>query len=225
LDIQLEHLSRSLYPRFHYYQWIFSSDESLQALLNTILIGLGGATITIGLGCPLALLFLRASPGLRKGIDYLTFLPFVLPVSILGLALLLVFDQSALYGTVWFLLLGFCFKVLPFSIRNVQGVLLQIDHDLEAASMLAGASWLTTVRRISLPLASPRLLASWLLLFTVFIRQFFLPLLLANSDTQVLSNLVFREWAAGDIGHVAVYGVLVVFISLPLTVIARWLNR
>lgn len=225
LDIPLDSLSRYESPRFYYYQWVFDNDESVQALVNTVLIGLGGATIAIGLGFPMAFLFLKAKQGFRQAIDYLTFLPFVLPASLSGLALLVAFERTAIYGTVWLLLLGFCIKVVPFSIRNVQGVLLQIDHDLELASMTAGGGLLRTVRRIFLPLASPGLLASWLLLFTVFIRQFSLPLLLATSDSPVMSNLVFREWAAGNTGRVAVCGVLVVFVSLPLIAVARWLNR
>ena len=225
LDIPLESLSREVSPRFYNYQWVLNNEESLQALVNTVLIGVGAATIAIGVGCPMALLFLKTKQRLRQAIDYLTFLPFALPASLFALALLLAFEGSAIDGTVWLLLIGFCLKVVPFSVRNIQGVLLQIDQNLEVASMAAGGGAWTTVRRIVLPLASPGLLASWLLLLTVFIRQFSMPLLLATPDSPVMSNLVFREWVAGNTGHVAVCGVVVVCVSLPLTVLARWLNR
>ena len=74
-------------------------------------------------------------------------------------------------------------------------------------------------------MVSPSLLSAWLLLFLLFMRQSNLPLMLATPDAEVMSTVLFQEWKAGAVGHVAAYGMLIVTSSLILVVLARWLIR
>jgi iron(III) transport system permease protein len=157
-------------------------------------------------------------------LDYISFLPFAFPGSVLAIGIISTFINSPLYNTIWIMLLAFCIKFMPYSIRNINGSIMQIHHEMEEASQVAGAPMLMTIRRIVFPLALPGLVAAWSLLFIVFIRQFSLPVMLSSPGSQVLTIMLFQEWDAGKMGHVSAYGILMVLASLPFMIAARVLS-
>ena len=225
LDLSLDSSIWSLSPRLYHYRWVVEDVTSWQAVMNSVWVCLGGALVAICLGFPCAVFFIKANQTFRQAIAYLTFTPFVLPTSLLSLGVFVAFDQSAVYGTVWLLLLGFCLKAVPISIHHIQESVLKVHDDGELAARASGSGFLPTVGRIVLPMVSPSLLSAWLLLFLLFMRQSNLPLMLATPDVEVMSTVLFQEWKAGAVGHVAAYGMLIVTSSLILVVLARWLIR
>lgn len=206
------------------YVWIFSDSESRRALLNTALIALGGASIAVSAGFVIAYVCTRTNARGRGLLDTLSFLPFTFPGSVLAIGIVSTFINTPIYNTLWIMLLAFSIKFLPYSIRNINGNLMQIHRELEEASQVAGASLLLTIRRIVLPLVVPGLVAAWSLLFIVFMRQFSLPIMLSSPGSQVVTIMLFQEWDAGKMGHVAAYGIVMVSASLPFMVAARLLS-
>jgi iron(III) transport system permease protein len=80
-------------------------------------------------------------------------------------------------GTIWILVLAYSYR-LAVATRVSRSGLAQLDRALEEASAVAGARWLTTLRRVVAPLMLPSLTASFVLLFVVGMREFTLPLVL-----------------------------------------------
>ena len=75
---------------------------------------------------------------------------------------------SVLDATLWILLLGYITRFFPYGQRNVSSIMLAISEDLDQSSRMAGATWLTTLRRITIPLLKPGIFAGWLLMFVIF---------------------------------------------------------
>jgi iron(III) transport system permease protein len=211
--------------RFDNYKWIFSDSESLRAITNTAMIALGGATIAVTIGFVISYVCTRTDVKGRGALDYIAFLPFAFPGSVLAIGIISTFIDSPLYNTIWIMLLAFCIKFMPYSIRNINSSIMQVHREMEEASHVSGGTMLTTIRRIVLPLVIPGLIAAWSLLFIVFVRQFSLPIMLSSPGSQVLTIMLFQEWDAGKMGHVAAYGILMVSASLPFMVAARLLSR
>jgi len=207
------------------YRWIFSDSESRRAIINTALIALGGATLAVAIGFVISYICTRTDVKGRGVLDYIAFLPFAFPSSVLAIGVIATFIRTPIYNTIWIMLLAFSIKFMPYSIRNINNNIMQIHRELEEASYVAGGTMLSTIWRIILPLVIPGLIAAWSLLFIVFVRQFSLPIMLSSPGSQVMTIMLFQEWDAGKMGHVSAYGILMVLASFPFMVAARLMSR
>jgi iron(III) transport system permease protein len=127
----------------------------------------------------------------RALLDLLSSLPVGFPGIVLAMGILIAYIQTPLYSTLWILLLGYITRFMPYGQRMVSSALLSLSPELDQSSRTSGASWLTTVRRISLPLLRPGIVAGWLLLFVIFLREFPISVLLYKGGLEVLSVAVW----------------------------------
>ena len=81
----------------------------------------------------------------------------------------------ALYGTLAILLLAYVGRYIPLGVRAANSSLRQIDPSLEESAQILGASWLVTMREVTLPLIRPGLFAGWLLVFVPVIQELSAP--------------------------------------------------
>jgi iron(III) transport system permease protein len=205
--------------------WILTDAESQRALVNTAIIALLGASAVVALSFLVAYVTVRTELKFRALLDYLAFLPFGFPGTVLAVGLITALIRTPLYDTIWIMLVAFAVKFLPYGLRNIAGSMMQVHRELEEASFASGAGLFATMRRIMLPLVAPGMLAAWSLLFIVFGRQFSLPIMLSSSGSQVLTIALFQEFDGGQMGHVAAYGILLIVCSLPFLVLARWVAK
>jgi iron(III) transport system permease protein len=207
------------------YAWIFSDSESRRSIVNTAIIALGGATLAVAIGFVISYVCTRTDVKGRGLLDYIAFLPFAFPGSVLAIGVISTFINTPIYNTIWIMVLAFSIKFMPYSIRNINNNIMQVHRELEEASYVGGGTMLGTIRRIVLPLVIPGLVAAWSLLFIVFVRQFSLPVMLSSPGSQVMTVMLFQEWDAGKMGHVAAYGIVMVLASFPFMVAARLVSR
>ena len=69
--------------------------------------------------------------------------------------------------------------------------MLAISEELDQSSRMAGASWFTTLRRITIPLLKPGIFAGWVLLFVIFLRELSISIILYTAGTETLSVGVY----------------------------------
>lgn len=113
------------------------------------------------------------------------------PGIVLGMGILIVYIKTPIYGTLWILLLGYVTRFFPYGQRNVASVMLAVSEELEQSSRLVGASWATTLRRITIPLLKPGIFAGWLLMFLIFIRELSISIILFTAGTETLSTGIY----------------------------------
>src|SRR6476619_5632902 len=132
-------------------------------------------------------------------------LPFALPTIVAGLTLLALYGQNSPVGidvayTRTAIVLALCFVTLPFVIRTVQPVLIELDVEMEEAARSLGAGQLTVFRRIVLPNILPGILSGSVLAFARALGEIGSIVLVAGSSlhTTVASVFIFNVIQDGD---------------------------
>ena len=90
---------------------------------------------------------------------------------------------------------------------------------------MSGASWSTTFRRIILPLLKPGLLAGWIYVMIVSIRELSTSILLYSPDTQVVSIVIWELWENGQYVELSALGVLFIIALFMLVLVAQVLGK
>jgi iron(III) transport system permease protein len=69
--------------------------------------------------------------------------------------------------------------------------MLAISEELDQSSRMSGATWFTTLRRITIPLLKPGIFAGWVLLFVIFLRELSISIILYSTGTETISVGVY----------------------------------
>jgi sulfate transport system permease protein len=188
-------------------------------------------------GTALAWTLVRDSfPG--KGlVNVLIDLPFALPTIVAGLTLLALYGPTGGVGvnvafTRWGVLLALLFVTLPFVVRTVQPVLIELDREMEEAAASLGANRFAIFRRIVFPHLLPALLSGVALAFARAVGEFGAVILIAGNlpfKTEVASLYVFQKISSDDLPGAAALAVLLLAISLGVLLaiggVRRWATR
>lgn len=208
------------------YATVFASTGTMKALVNSAVLAVGAATVIMLLAAIAAWLVIRTRLPGRWLLDNLTFLPLVIPGLVLGVALLFTYLRSPLpvYGTMWILLIAYVTRFLPYGMRYASSSMYQIANELEESALVSGASWWQTFRRIVLPLLTPGLVAGWIYVVIVAIRELSASLLLYSAGNEVLSIEIWQLWQDGKSNVLAALGVVVVAAMSLVVFVARRLG-
>ena len=117
--------------------------------------------------------------------------PIGFPGIVLAMGVLVTYIQTPIYATLWILMLAYITRFFPYGQRNISSIMLAISEELDQSSRMAGASWFTTLRRITIPLLKPGLFAGWILLFIIFLRELSISIILFTTGTETLSVGVY----------------------------------
>jgi iron(III) transport system permease protein len=189
---------------------LFDFGMTRTALTNSLLIGVIGATIGVLLGALQAYYVRRSTSRLARIIEPILSLPIGIPGIIIGLGFLILLIGTPLYSTIWIIIIANIAHFFPLALRNVSAMLLSINSELEQSARASGASWLQAMRYVMLPLLLPALVASWLLLFIILIRELGATILLYAQGTETVSValVILSEQNFGYVAALAVIQVL-----------------
>ena len=138
----------------------------------------------------------------------------------LGVGLFLSYTRPpfVLYGTLWILLVAFVTIALPAAYQQLQSAFRVVHTDLEEASRILGATRLRTLWRITTPLLRTSVIATWCFIFVGVIRELSAAVILFTSETKVISVLIFDLNESGDLGAIAVLGIIMLIITFTVVV-------
>jgi iron(III) transport system permease protein len=204
------------------YAAVLSNPLAGTALKNSLLLGVGSATVVMLLAAVVSWVVVRTQLPGRRVLDTLAFTPIVVPGLVLGLALSFVYLRVPLpiYGTLLILLISYCTRYLPYGMRYASAAMTQMSQELEESATVFGASWTQTFRRILLPLASSGILAGWVYILVVSFRELSSTILLYSPGDEVLSVLIWEQFENGQFTTLAALGVLMVAILVALVFVA-----
>ena len=111
-------------------------------------------------------------------------------------------------------------RFLPYGMRYGSVSLTQISRELEEAAEVSGASRWQSFRRVLLPLAAPGIVAGWLLVLTVALRELSSSLLIYSPGNEVLSVRIWLLYQGGELPQLAALGVALVAGLTLLTLLA-----
>ena len=201
-----------------------TSPQALSALELTLVASAIVVAVNAVMGTAIAWVLVRDEfPG--KGIvNSLIDLPFALPTIVAGLTLLALYGPKGPLGvnvafTRGAVVLALLFVTLPFVVRAVQPVLLELDRDMEEASASLGAGRLTTFRRIVLPNLVPAIVAGSGLGFARAVGEFGSLVLLTGNvpfHTQAASVFIFSQVESDNVTAAAAVSVVLLGISFAV---------
>jgi len=207
---------------------VLSDPILLRSLKNTLVLGFSAAGIGIFVSSLVAYVIVKSRFRARAVLDFLSWLPWSIPGILLGMALLwtflLIHKIVPIYGTMGALVLAMAISGLPVCVQVMKSFLMQLGDELEEASMVAGASWLTTYRRIIFPLLLPCFIVVGLLEFISAARNISTVVLLATGQTRPLSLLMLDYAAGAELERATVVATVIVAIVVVAALSARSLG-
>jgi iron(III) transport system permease protein len=206
------------------YDFILSYPIFLSAVKTSVLLAAMAATIVAGLTFVMAWIAQRSLPRYGFLLDALAFAPIAIPGVIVGAGILVAYLMLPIpiYNTIWILLVAYVTLYLPYGMRFASSGITQIHRELEEAASMAGAGLGQTFRKIMLPLLAPVLLAGWIYVFVLAVRELGASIFLVGPGTHVLGTISLTMWEeGGSYGAVAALGVIQI---VPLAIIVAGLR-
>jgi iron(III) transport system permease protein len=206
------------------YDFILRYPIFLAAVKTSVLLAAMAATIVAGLTFVMAWIAQRSLPRYGFILDALAFAPIAIPGVIVGAGILVAYLMLPIpiYNTIWILLVAYVTLYLPYGMRFASSGITQIHRELEEMASVSGASLGQTFGRIMLPLLAPVLLAGWIYVFVLAVRELGASIFLVGPGTHVLGTISLTMWEeGGSYGAVAALGVIQI---VPLIVIVAGLR-
>jgi len=210
-----------------------SNPQAVSALKLTVIASFIVVAINAVTGTLIAWVLVRDDfPG--KGIvNSLIDLPFALPTIVAGLTLLALYGPKGPVGvnlafTRASVGMALLFVTLPFVVRAVQPVLLELDREAEEAAESLGARRLTVFRRVILPSLTPAILAGSALGFARAVGEFGSLVLLTGNipfKTQAASVFIFSQVESDNVAGAAAVSVVLLGLSLAVLLVMGYVSR
>jgi iron(III) transport system permease protein len=197
------------------------------AVWNSLLLSLGSATLIMLATSVIAWIVVRTRLPGRWLIDNLASLPLVFPGLVLGLAIMICYLHMpiGIYGTLWIMLIAYVTRFMPYGMRYCSTSMLQIHKELEESAAMSGASWAMTFRRIVLPLLKPGLLAGWIYIVIVSIRELSSSILLYSPGSEVVPIMIWELWQNGQYVELSALGVMLIAVLFCFVMLAQFIGK
>ena len=162
---------------------------------NTFTFSVIAIIIMMILGLLLAYIIVRCRGKIANLLDTLVMFPYVIPGSVLGISLILAFNQKPiiLTGTVLILVVSYTIRKLPFTLRSSIATLYQIDPAIEEASISLGVPPMKTFAKTTAILMLPGMLSGAVLSFIATINELSSTIILYSGKTGTISVAIYTE--------------------------------
>jgi sulfate transport system permease protein len=210
-----------------------SAPEAWYSLRLTFICALIVVAINVVMGTAIAWVLVRDNFRGKSVVNSLIDLPFALPTIVAGLVLLTLYGNDSPIGvnlafTQFSVVLALLFVTLPFVVRAVQPVLMELDRDMEEAASSLGAGPITTFRRIILPNLTPAILAGAALAFARAIGEYGSLVLLTGVipfKTEASSVFIFKQIESDNTVGAAAASVVLLAVALVMLLLISLLSR
>lgn len=191
-------------------------DRDLNAIINTYKMGFYAIIIIIIIGIFISYLTVRKRNLMNSVIDTLSMFPFVIPGSVLGIALVFAFSDEPIFitGTVLIMVIAFVIRRMPYTIRSSTAIISQISPSIEEAAISLGASETKTFYRIIVPMMLPGVLAGAIMSWVTILGELSASIILYSTETQTLAVSIYTEVIRGNFGNASAYSAVLTVTSI-----------
>ena len=172
---------------------------------NTFLIGLLALAAVVILAILIAYLVVRRRSGLNDVIDTASMIPYIIPGSVVGIALVVAFNKQpmVLTGTMFIMIVALCIRRIPYTIRSSVAVLQQIPITVEEAAISLGCSKLEAFFKATVPMMRNGILSGAILSWVTIITELSTGVILYNRKTITLTLAIYAQVTRGSDGPAA----------------------
>ncbi len=188
----------------------FAFSHLKKAIPNTFIIGLIALALVIVLAILIAYLVVRRNNVANKIIDTISMIPYIIPGSVVGIALILAFNKKPimLTGTATIMIIALIIRRIPYTIRSSVAVLQQIPMSIEEAAISLGASKMKTFFSITVPMMGNGIMSGAILSWVTIITELSTAIILYNLNTVTLTLAVYTYVSRGNYGIAAAYATI-----------------
>jgi iron(III) transport system permease protein len=206
---------------------VFEQTNLLRGVINTILLGVIGGGVSVLCFTFIGLSSHRKNNGWTRLLDYTVMTPRAIPGLLAGLAFLWVFlffpPLVPFRKTLVSLWLAYSVVWLAYGMRLVSTSLLQVGPELEECARVTGATPGQVNRHVTIPLIRYGLLASWLMIFMIFEREYSTGVYLLGPGTEVIGSLMVSLWGAGAIEIISALSFInILLVSVGMGIALRY---
>ena len=192
-------------PGFSLNSYVSVFENLALAITNTYVYSFIAIFIIVFLGMLIAYITTRRKSWLTDVIDTLTMFPYIIPGSVLGITLLLAFNDEPLIlsGTAMIIIVSLVIRRLPYTLRSSSAILYQISPSVEEASISLGASPLRTFFKITAVMMLPGVLSGAILSWITCINELSSSVILYTGGTKTMSVAIYTEVIRASYGTAA----------------------
>lgn len=186
------------------------------SIYNTAVLALVSIGIIVLLAVLIAYVTVKRKGATANMLDVFTMFPYIVPGSILGIALLVTFNSKPLVlsGTAIILIAAFVIRRLPYTIRSSAAVLHQVNDSIEEAAISLGASTMKTFFRITLPMMVSGVIAGAILSWISIITELSTSIILYTGNTKTMTVAIYTEVIRGNYGVAAALSTILTIITV-----------
>lgn len=180
-------------------------DRLGKSISNTIIIPMIALVFVVFLAVMIAYTSVRRRNVLTSTVDLVSMIPYIIPGTVLGIALLTSFNRRPLLlsGGIFIMVLALVIRRLPYTIRSSVGILHQLPISTEEASISLGASKMKTFWRITIPMMSSGIISGAILSWVTMITELSTAMILYTGRTKTLTVAIYEQIIRGNYGIAA----------------------
>ena len=188
----------------------FAFSHLKKAIPNTFYIGIVSLLIIIVLAILIAYLVVRRNNSANRVIDVLSMVPYIIPGSVVGIALAMSFSAKpfALTGTVAIMVIALVIRRIPYTIRSSVATLQQIPMSIEEAAISLGSSKLKAFFTITVPMMANGILSGAIMSWVTIITELSTAIILYNLNSVTLTIATYTYVSRGNYGVAAAYATI-----------------
>lgn len=174
---------------WRYWERIFTRKSIINSTKNSLISAVLAATFGLTISCMMAYLLVRTNVKGKKIPDFMITVGSGTPSVVIALSLIMSMSGKFginIYNTLTIMVVAYMIKYMMMGMRTVVSALTQISPSLEEASQISGASWLKSMKNVTLPLIAPALVAGWFLIFMPCFYELTMSTLLYSTNTKTL---------------------------------------
>jgi len=197
-----------------------------KSIQNTIIIPLLALAVIILLAILIAYLVVRRRNALTNVTDILSMIPYIVPGTVLGIALLIGFNKPPLLisGTMLIMVVALVIRRLPYTIRSSVAILQQIPMSIEEAAISLGATKLKAFFRITVPMMRAGIVSGAILSWVTMISELSTAIILYTGRTKTLTVAIYTEVIRWNYGTAAALSTILTFLTVASLLLFNKLN-
>ena len=199
----------------------------VRSIKNTMFLGVGSLLVIILFAILIAYLVVRRSSVLNNTIDTLAMIPYIMPGSVIGIAMVIAFGKPplALTGTALIMLTSFVVRRMPYTIRSATATLMQIPMSIEEASISLGASKLKTFAQITVPMMSNGIISGAILSWVSIVTELSSSIILYNNKNITLTMSAYVAISRGNYGLACAFSAILTVLTAISLLVYLWVSK
>lgn len=198
-----------------------------RSIQNTIIIPMLALVVIIIIAVLIAYLVVRRRNTLTNTVDILSMIPYIVPGTVLGIALLMSFNKRPLLlsGTMLIMVIALVIRRLPYTIRSSVAILQQIPMNIEEAARSLGASKLKAFSHVTVPMMAAGIISGAILSWIMMISELSTAIILYTGRTKTLTVAIFTEVLRGNYGVAAALSTILTTLTVISLLLFNKINE